>query len=158
MEKKFRAVAVGGTFDEFHKGHGILLKRAFEIGEEVLVGLCSDKFVKRMHKPHPTASYEKRLQELQRFMRKRKILSRARIVQLHDAYGVTLSRGCVEAIVVSEETEATAIEINEKRRELGLPPLHVEVLNMVPSEDRVPISTTRIYKGEIDREGHLLKR
>ncbi|NIO37245.1 pantetheine-phosphate adenylyltransferase [Candidatus Bathyarchaeota archaeon] len=158
MGRKFRTVAVGGTFDEFHKGHGILLKRAFEIGEEVLVGLCSDKFVEKMKKPHPTASYEKRLEELQSFMQERSFLERARIVQLHDAYGVTLSRGCVEAIVVSEETEAAAIEINEKRKELGLPPLHVEVLNMVASEDRVPISTTRIYKGEIDREGHLIKR
>jgi len=53
---KFRKVAVGGTFDELHRGHKTLLLKAFEIGEFVLVGLCSDEFVARMAKPHVTAS------------------------------------------------------------------------------------------------------
>ena len=62
--KKFRKVAVGGTFDEFHKGHKVLLMKAFEIGEHVLIGLCTDTFVEKMGKPHETAPYEERLKDL----------------------------------------------------------------------------------------------
>ena len=65
--KKFRKVAVGGTFDEFHRGHKVLLMKAFEIGEHVLIGLCSDEFAKKMGKPHMTAPYEERLKELKLF-------------------------------------------------------------------------------------------
>ncbi|MEM1757713.1 MAG: phosphopantetheine adenylyltransferase, partial [Candidatus Bathyarchaeia archaeon] len=70
---------------------------------------------------------------------------------------VTLSPGCVEALVVSRETEPTAIKINEERRKRGLTPLAIIVVEMVPAENHVPISTTRIRMGEIDREGRLLK-
>jgi pantetheine-phosphate adenylyltransferase len=155
--KKFKAVAVGGTFDEFHKGHRALLTKAFEVGEQVLIGLCSDGFVGKLNKPHITASYEKRLEELRNFLREQGYIEKAKIIPLNDAYGVTLSKGCLEAIVVSRETEPTAHKINEERKRLGLPPLHIIVIEMVPSENHAPISTTRIRRGEIDREGHLLK-
>jgi len=157
MQKKFKTVAVGGTFDEFHKGHRALLMKAFEVGEQVLVGLCSDAFVKKLNKPHATASYEQRLEELKAFLHEHDFLKRTKIIPLNDVYGVTLSKGCVEALVVSEETEPTALKINEKRKELELTPLQIIAIDMIPSENHVPISTTRIRRGEIDHEGHLLK-
>ncbi|MFX1363031.1 MAG: phosphopantetheine adenylyltransferase [Promethearchaeota archaeon] len=157
MQKKFQTVAVGGTFDEFHKGHRILVLKAFEVGERVLIGISSNQFVEKLDKPHPTASYEQRLKALKDFLRQHQLIKRARIVQLNDIYGVTLSEGCVEALIVSKETEPTALKINKKRRENGLPQLQIVVIDMVPSENCFPISTTRIYWGEIDREGHLLR-
>jgi len=158
VEKKFEVVAVGGTFDEFHKGHRILLKKAFEVGKRVLIGLCTDDFVKRMKKPHFVACYEERLKELKDFLKEQGWLERAEITPLNDPYGVTLSEGCVNALVVSRETEPRAREINKKRKAKGLPPLHVVVIEMVPSENHAPISTTRIRHGEIDREGRLVRR
>jgi pantetheine-phosphate adenylyltransferase len=157
MEKKFRTVAVGGTFDEFHKGHRALLLKAFEVGEQVIIGLCSDEFVEKLDKPHATASYGKRLEELKAFLRMRGFFGRARIIPLNDAYGITLSKGCIQALVVSKETEPMALKINRKRNALHLPPLKIVVIDMVPSQNHVSISTTRIHRGEIDREGHLLK-
>jgi len=154
--KRFKTIAVGGTFDELHKGHQALLMRAFEAGERVLIGLSSDDFARELRKPHTVASYRKRLSDLERFLTKRGLTDRAEIVTLHDPYGVTLSKGCVEAIVVSRETEPTAREINQKREAKGLSPLSVVVIDMVPAENHAPISTTRIREGEIDRAGHLL--
>ena len=155
--KKFRKVAVGGTFDELHKGHKILLIKAFEVGEKVLIGLCADEFVKKMGKPHLTASYEARLKELEAFLKKSSLVDKAEIVPLNDPYGNTLTDKCIEALVVSEETEKIAIKINQKRSEAQLPPLTIVTISMVPAENYKPISTTRIRQGEIDREGHLLK-
>jgi len=157
MKRKFEAVAVGGTFDEFHKGHRALLLKAFEVGNHVLVGLCADEFARELRKPHEVATYEERLKELKNFLEKLGVLGRAEIIPLNDPYGPTLSSTRLDAIVVSKETEPRANDINRKRIAKGLPPLNVVVIRMVPAENHVSISTTRIRQREIDREGRLLK-
>jgi pantetheine-phosphate adenylyltransferase len=156
MERRFETVAVGGTFDLFHSGHRALLMKAFEVGNRVLIGLCSDDFVKKMRKPHGIASYAKRLEELKNLLKKKGLLDRAEIMLLDDAYGITLSDKRIDAIVVSEETEPRAHKINEKRKSMGMAPLPIVIVSMVLSEDHYPISSTRIWFEEIDREGHLL--
>lgn len=155
--KRFRTVAVGGTFDQLHRGHKTLLQKAFEVGQKVLIGLCSDEFVSKMKKPHAAAPYDQRLEDLKIFLLIHGWLDRAKIVSLNDPYGATLSKGRVEALVVSKETEPTADIINDKRKKMSLPPLQIVVIEMVPSENHAPISTTRIRLGEIDRDGHVLK-
>ena len=156
MDNMFETVAMGGTFDLFHSGHQALIVKAFEVGNHVLIGLCSDAFLKKMRKPHAIVSYAQRLEELKSFLRKFGVLERAEIVPLDDAYGVTLSDTRIEAIVVSKETEPRAREINEKRKSLGMSPLPIVAVKMVLSDDHYPISSTRIWFEEIDRDGNLL--
>ena len=159
MQKRFKTVGVGGTFDELHKGHRSLLMKAFEVGEHVMIGMSSDAFVQRLKKPHVTARYEQRLKEVRSFLNEKGLLKKARIIPIDDAFGgVLLSHGPIEALVVSRETEPTARSINEKRKEREMPQLKIIVIDMVPSENDSAISTTRIREGEIDREGHLLKQ
>jgi pantetheine-phosphate adenylyltransferase len=157
MQRKFKTVVVGGTFDELHRGHKTLLMKAFDIAEHVQIGLCSDNFVKRLSKPHLTAPYDQRLKELKAFLRQNGLEKRAEIVRIDDPYGTTLFDRSIEALVVSKETEAMALVINKKRREAELPPLQIVAIDMIPSENQAPISTTRIRCGEMDREGHLLR-
>jgi len=157
MQERFNVVAVGGTFDELHKGHKALLKKAFEVGQRVLIGLCSDEFVKQMEKQHEVAPYQDRLEGLKSFLRENGLLQKAEIVPLNDPYGMTLRKGCMDALVVSEETEPTAMEINKKRKTMGLGSLEVIVVNMIPSGNHTPICTTRIRRGEMDREGRVLR-
>ena len=147
---------VGGTFDEFHKGHRALVMKAFEVGERVILGLSSGQLAKELRKNHKIASYEARLNELRSFLKKQGVHDRAKIVPLDTPYGITLSTTVADAFVVSRETEPRAMEINKKRVESGIKPLSLVVIDMIPAEDRVPISSTRIRHGEIDREGHLL--
>ena len=155
--KKFKKVAVGGTFDQLHKGHIALICKAFEVGQIVIVGLTSDAFVDKMGKPHVTASYEDRRSELEAFLWQSGLSSRVEIVPLDDPFGRTMSAEGLEALVVSKETEKIAEIINVKRANAGMLPLKIVVVKMVPAENNTPISTTRIRRGEIDRDGHMLK-
>jgi pantetheine-phosphate adenylyltransferase len=156
MDKMFETVAMGGTFEMFHRGHRTLVMKGFEVGNHVIIGLCSDAFLQKLRKPHGIAPYAQRFEELKNFLEKNDFLERAEIVTLNDAYGVTLSDNRIDAIVVSAETEPRAHEINEKRKTLRMPPLPIVVVKMVLSEDHYPISSTRIWFEEIDREGNLL--
>ncbi len=156
--KKYETVAVGGTFDEFHKGHRILISKAFEIGKKVFIGLCTDEFARELMKPHEIASYENRKRILFEFLKDRGLLKRAEIIPLDDPYGLTVTDPNLEALVVSKETEARALKINEIRKSRGLPPIDIIVIDMVLAEDGIDISTTRIHKHEIDHEGRLLKK
>jgi len=67
---RFKVVGVGGTFDEFHKGHRALLTKAFEVSERVIIGLATDAFAQKMGKPHKVAGYGVRLEELKDFLGK----------------------------------------------------------------------------------------
>ena len=157
MNQKFKTVVVGGTFDELHKGHKALLLKAFDAGDHVIIGLSTNDLARKLKRNHEVTSYKKRLKELNDFLKEQGVLSKAEIVPLRTPYGITLSKGCAEALVVSRETETRAKEINQKRKAKGLPPLHVIVIEMVPAENSIPISTTRIKRREIDRKGRLLK-
>jgi pantetheine-phosphate adenylyltransferase len=110
-----------------------------------------------MRKNHEVAIYEQRLKELRSFLRKQGVLDRGKIVPLDTPYGITLSTTIADALIVSKETETVGLKINEKRVAKELRPLELVVIDMVPAEDTVPISSTRIRHGEIDREGHLVR-
>ncbi len=154
--KKYRTVAVGGTFDKFHKGHEKLIDKAFEIGELVLIGLTDDKMLKSHTKHFPIASYSARKKSLIKYLKNKDLKSAYQIIPLDSPFGVTLDDEEIEALVVSQETSSRAKEINTLRGELGLKPLILIIIEMVLSEDAVPISTTRIKRKEIDRDGRLL--
>ena len=158
MTRKFGTVLVGGTFDEFHKGHRALIMKAFEVGERVMIGLSSDQLARELRKNHEIATYEERLSELRNFLRRQRVFDRAKIVPLDTPFGITLSTTIAEALVLSKETEPVGITINGKREASGLKPLALVVIDMIPAEDYVPISSTRIRHGEIDREGHLVRQ
>jgi len=154
----FKKVAVGGTFDKLHRGHKALLDRAFDVGEKVLIGLTTDRFVAEMGKPHRTASFAQRQKALMGFLSKRGLAGRAEIVPLNDAYGLTLSERALEALVVSEETQKIGEKINKTRGAVGYCPLEIVVVSLVPAENHCPISTTSIRRGEIDRNGRLIEK
>lgn len=150
-------VMVGGTFDPLHDGHKKLLLRSFELaGKEgvVIIGLTTDEFAHR--KSHPIGSFEKRKDELVQFIRREGFPSHWAIEPLNDPYGPTLDED-FDALVVSEETLPVAMEINRLRAVRNHKKVDIHQISCVLAEDGRWISSTRIFRGEIDRHGKLLR-
>jgi pantetheine-phosphate adenylyltransferase len=61
----------------------------------------------------------------------------------------------IQAIVVSRRTVSTAYQINVLRRSRGLGSLKIVPIDLILADDSRPISSTRIRRGKIDREGRL---
>lgn len=153
--KRYAHVAIGGTFDLLHKGHKILLSRAFDLGEKVTIGLTSDEFASSIGK-RLEHSYVERLSTLEGYLAKASYHSNYSISKLDDYFGPAIFLDEIEAIVVSTETESR-VELANKDREIrGLKPLYVETVEMVNADDGDPISTTRIRNDEIDSDGNII--
>ena len=148
--KRYSKVAVGGTFDKFHDGHKKLLSTAFELGNRIEIGVTSDAFGVLKGE---IDSCEERMNNLKLFFKDK---SNFRVVSLDDPFGTTIYEADFDAIVVSEETEPTAMKINEIRLSKGMNPLDIIVVSFVLAEDGNPISSTRIRRGEIDKNGLII--
>ncbi|WP_457614812.1 phosphopantetheine adenylyltransferase [Methanopyrus sp.] len=145
---RFRKVVVGGTFDRLHPGHRRLLSVALEVGEQVVIGVTTDSFVRKEGK-RGVEPFEERVRAVRKFIEEKGASDRVEIVPLEDRYGTTLEDDGLDAIVVSPETEPVALEINELRRKRGLPPLSIVVVPFVLDDDGKRVSSSRL-RGEVD--------
>lgn len=157
---KFNIVVCGGTFDHFHKGHEALLQLAFSLGEKVVIGVTSDRYVKnlkfRIQNSKFIESFEKRKQTVLEFVEDKGGFDRVEVVKIDDLFGPTLNKNlAIDAIVVSENTKKGAVLINKKRKELDLKDLKILVAPFVNSQDGKIVASERIRNGEINREGKL---
>jgi pantetheine-phosphate adenylyltransferase len=157
--EQFDLVATGGTFDELHAGHRVLLARAFSLGRSVVIGVSSDNFVAvRKGKSRLRHRFEIRVERLVRFIHEELGDVNFEIQELNDDYGPTCSDRNIQALIVSEETETKGHEINKIRSSKGFDPLVIVTVTMQKAEDGRPLSSSRIRIGEIDRNGRVLKQ
>ncbi|MDG6243047.1 MAG: phosphopantetheine adenylyltransferase [Methanolobus sp.] len=147
-------VVVGGTFECLHDGHRELLRKAFELADdgEMDIGLTSNEMAHK--RPRPVPDYSVRKKRLLKYIRKIAANTNYTIVELKDPYGNTLTKD-YDYIVVSPETYPVALKINQLRRERNMQQMEIVRIEYILADDKEPISSTRIVRGEIDIHGHL---
>jgi pantetheine-phosphate adenylyltransferase len=146
---------LGGTFDPVHDGHRALFERAFELGD-VTVGLTSDDLAPRTRSEdryvRPFEARKRDLEsELAAFASEYDRTFEVR--ELTEPTGIASEPG-FDVLVVSPETRDGGERVNEVRRERGLDPLDIEVVDHVYADDGGVISSTRVVAGEIDEHGN----
>ncbi len=141
MEKgEIKKVVIGGTFDVFHKGQEVLLRRAFGLGE-VFIGLTSNAMARKFKK-REVKDFNLRKNELEDFIKKEFNVN-PKIVKIEDKFGPTLKKD-FDYIVVSPETYKTAVLINKKRQKINKKPIKIVKIKFVLAKDGKPISSRRI--------------
>lgn len=155
MSYLFNNAVVGGTFDRFHKGHEKLLSTAFSQSRHVTIGISTENLYKNKFLSETIEAYEIRQKNIEQFLLDNNFDKRSSIARIDDIYGTTLTEENIEAIFVTEENLHAAELINVKRAEQRFSPIKIFTVPFVHDRHGTPISSERIRKGEIDREGFV---
>jgi len=150
---QYKKIVLGGTFDHFHKGHKKFLEKAFELGEEVLIGITSDAIIKNKFLSSSIDKFEIRKKNILRFLVNNNWNDRVKIIKINDCIGGVDKLDGIEAIIVSRLTQRNALKINQLRVKNGLKKLKIIIVADILASDGKIISSERIRKGEIDRNG-----
>jgi pantetheine-phosphate adenylyltransferase len=150
----YNTVILGGTFDRFHVGHEAFLDKAFKSAKKVLIGLTTSNMLKKIVFQNSIWPFERRKKLVEEFTKKygKDFL----IFPIEDIFGPSIEREDLDAIVATEETRHTCERINHIRKRKGLKPLGIINVPYVYSDDCRIISSSRIRKKEIDRQGNVL--
>jgi len=148
-------VALGGSFDNFHIGHESLLRKAFEVGDKIIIGVCTEGMVREKKRGyHLMGSFDFRKGSIERFVKR--FSKPYEIIHLNDSFGPVITDENIDAIVATPKTAATCEQVNSIRKTKGLRPMKIFTIKMIYSDDCRYISSTRIRFGEIDKEGKIL--
>ncbi|MCL5438517.1 MAG: pantetheine-phosphate adenylyltransferase [Patescibacteria group bacterium] len=153
---RFKLSVCGGTFDHFHKGHKEFLRFALSQSQKIIIGITSEKYIKKNKSNNGIETCDVRVKNLIDFFSKEKLSKRVEIIKIDDVFGPTLSKNLsIQAIFTSSETIKGAKIINKYRKIKNLPVLEIIICPFSLAKDGKPISSERIRNGQINREGQL---
>jgi inosine/xanthosine triphosphatase len=146
-------VCLGGTFDVLHVGHERLLAKAFELSDEVFIGVTSQEMAQRSRNRR-VRPLKQRIQNLERLLARSGWKGTVAVIE-HPFGRATQPE--YDAIVVSPETRHRVKPINAARRRRRLKPLKAIEVDYAYADDGLPVSATRIRQGDIDGRGRRLR-
>ena len=143
-------IVFAGTFDRLHEGHKHLLRNCFKLGKMVAIGLTSDEMISK-HKPDANIdTFDQRKKAIESFLSQECDCDRFEIFKIDTVEGGGDTMEELDALLVSDEISVVenAFRINDLRETNGLHRFHIIVVPRVRTEDGIPLSSSRIRKGE----------
>ncbi|MBI2010309.1 MAG: pantetheine-phosphate adenylyltransferase [Candidatus Chisholmbacteria bacterium] len=158
MKKRTFPIAIAaGSWDHFHEGHKQFLKKAFSVAEEVWVGVTAPELTRNKPLAATIESLATRQERVKKFVKSLGMLHRAKFFRLEDIFGPAIEPRVEGALLVSAQTIGGGKAVNDKRQELGLAPLQLIKVPFFMAEDGKPLSSERIRRGEVDRNGLIYR-
>lgn len=151
-------IVLGGTFDRIHDGHISYLKTAFENSNRVTIGLTKDKMHSDKELNQIIQAYDLREKELLKTVRARWPQVQVSILPIDDIFGPSITDSSIDAIVVTNITLENSKKINTERIRRGLSELKIITYPILKSQDGLILSSSRIRRGEIDRNGEVYSK
>lgn len=152
---KFNHAGLGGTFDRLHIGHQEFIQTALHAAQHISIGVTSEQFshAKTLHQL--IQPFDKRVEQLTKYLTKIRAQNRSTIFRLNDIYGSTLKDRTIDCLVVTQHTYQGAQVINQTRATKNLDPLPIMKAKLIKDQSHQYISSTRIRQGKINREGFV---
>ncbi|KAK0426268.1 hypothetical protein QR680_009614 [Steinernema hermaphroditum] len=137
-QKAYDAVVLGGTFDQLHNGHKVLLSSAVrKANKYVTCGITDGVMIQKKKLFELIQPYELRAKAVKEFIRDVGVDVECRAEAITDPFGPSIVDPDLQCIVVSEETRSGGEAVNRKREERGLSTLDIEVITLVEGKDEV---------------------
>lgn len=141
--------AVAGTFSVIHDGHRALIGKAFEVGDEVLVGITSDSMASSHAVTLPLEMRRKALEEYLGTFGKPYT-----VFVVDDMFGPREFMDRADVLIVSQETEENGKEVVRDRFRRRGKPLGLITVPLVMADTGQKISASEILRGRYSESGH----
>lgn len=152
MNKQYRFLALGGTFDHFHAGHKKFIKFTSELAETLIVGITDTSMLQtNKNWSHAIQTLAERTLSVRQYCHQ--LQQQCEIIVLTDVVGSTITDSRIEALAVTSETLPGGQLINQIRHQRGLPALPLHTCQLFLAEDQRPLHADRIRAGECNSFG-----
>ncbi|KAI6203281.1 hypothetical protein M3Y94_00538000 [Aphelenchoides besseyi] len=149
--KKYDYVVLGGTFDNIHCGHKLLLSTAILLANKYIVCGVTDKEMNQKKKLWELIQpVEKRLEDVRDFVSDISSGVELRAEAITDPFGPSIIDPQLQCIVVSKETVKGGEAVNKKRNERNLSTLEIVEIPLLEGHDTL-LEETKVSSSAIRR-------
>ena len=138
---------LGGTFDDLHIGHKLLLSSASTLcSEKLLIGVTHEKLLSKKKFAVLVQSFEKRVNSVSSFLKIINPTLDVKIVPISDPIGPSGTEPDLDLLISSQETASAVYNINKFRSQRGLNELEsycIDLIHPTGACDKISSSNRR---------------